>query len=156
MKNVKPITVLLVVGVVTVVLTVFVLLGFSDGNFTLFTSQSCRAGMQNISCTGSIGELHGSSRLDLYDEGTSVSWRGSNWNADITMSIEEGELLMEITNLNNDVERFTITPDNPLQVRVAVDRSIMGTISAQLHAQATNDDAPVVRGIQWEANFTAR
>ena len=157
MQNVKPVTVLIVVGVVTVVLLAVVLGAILlGGGGMFFVSHSCRAGMETITCSGNIGQLHGASRLDLYDEGTATSWRGSNWNADISMSIEEGELVMEITTLDGDVETFTITPDSPLQANVAVDRGLSGNISAQLAAQGEGEEKPIVRGIAWEANFTAR
>ncbi len=157
MQNVKPVTVLIVVGVVTVVLVAAVLgVILLGGGGMFFVRQSCRAGMENITCSGNIGQLRGASRLDLYDEGTAASWRGSNWNVDISMSIEEGELVMEIMNLSGDVEMFAITPDSPLQVNVAVERSLSGKISAQLAAQGEGEETPIVRGITWEANFTAR
>lgn len=157
MQNVKPVTVLIIVGAVTVVLLVAVLVPiFLSGNVMLMTSQRCNAGMENINCSGSVGQLRGTSRLDFYDAETAVSWRSSNWNADIGMSIEEGELVMEITNLDGEMESFTITPENPLQANVAVNRSLSGKISAQLAAQGEGEETPVVRGINWETNFTAR
>lgn len=125
-------------------------------NYMTMTSQRCNAGMETITCSGSVGGLHGTQRLDFYDEDTTVSMRSSNWDADISMSIEEGELVMEITNLDSEVETFTITPDSPLDVTVAVNRSLTGKISAQLTAQGDGEETPVVRGIDWEATFTAR
>jgi len=125
-------------------------------NYMTMTSQRCNAGMENINCSGSVGALHGTQRLDFYDEDSVTSMRSSNWDAEITMSIEEGELVVEITNLDGEVERFTVTPDSPLDATVAVDRSLTGKISAQIAAQGEGEETPVVRGISWEASFSAR
>ncbi len=125
-------------------------------NYMTMTSQRCNAGMDKINCSGSVGALNGTQRLDFYDEDSVTSLRSSNWDAGITMSIEEGELVVEITNLDGEVESFTITPDSPLDVTIAVDRSLTGKISAQLAARGEGEETPVVRRVGWEASFTAR
>jgi len=134
----------------------FALLLGACSDYMTMASQSCRAGTNNIDCNGSIGSLHGTQRLDFYDEDSFTSIRGSNWDADITMSIAEGELVVEITNIDGETERFTITPENPLEASVAVDRSLTGKISAQLSAQGEGEETPSVQGITWEASFTGR
>lgn len=153
----KPIIVFGVVAVVTVVLMVIVLLGLRDGGMFM-TSQRCRADMQTIICSGSIGQLRGASRLDFYDSDNLINpIRSTNWDADITLSVEAGELAVSITDINGEVSTFTVTPERPLQTQIAVERSIMGSISAQLAAQGGGEEEiPSVDGIVWEATFSGR
>lgn len=127
----------------TAVILIIVLAGCSGGMTCRKVSTPVSG---NATCTGSIDQLEGTRQLRFDLEDVSI---GLDVNADITVSVTGGALVVRYTDAFGDARTIEAVPGNPAVIREAINLEFIERAAITLEASGG-----VATGISYEANFT--